>query len=193
MAGVRENRSPEGRMMALADADGVADEILGLLRPWCLRCEIAGSVRRRRPSVRDIQVVAVQHVWRGMATDLFGRVGDKEPARLLWDLLDALEKEGRLRQTKRGPLYRQVLYRGEKADIFTTAPQNFGWTMLLRTGSRDYSAGAVRRLREVGCRSEGCRIYRDRDGSVLETPEEADAFRILEVPPLAPSRRVAWL
>jgi DNA polymerase/3'-5' exonuclease PolX len=43
----------------LAEATALATELVDLLRVFCARIEIAGSVRRRRPDIGDLELVVV--------------------------------------------------------------------------------------------------------------------------------------
>src|SRR3990167_7360212 len=49
----------EVRGMELARAQEIAAQVLAELSPFCERCEIAGSIRRRKPEVGDIEIVAI--------------------------------------------------------------------------------------------------------------------------------------
>ena len=45
----------------LAEALEVANHIQSALAPHCARVEIAGSIRRRRPSIGDVEIVCLPH------------------------------------------------------------------------------------------------------------------------------------
>ena len=45
--------------IALMEATGLAGELVALLQPACERIEIAGSIRRQRPDVGDVELVVV--------------------------------------------------------------------------------------------------------------------------------------
>ncbi len=45
--------------MELEKAQIIADQVKNKLAPFCERIEIAGSIRRRRPFVHDIDIVAI--------------------------------------------------------------------------------------------------------------------------------------
>lgn len=47
--------------MELAKAQRIAESIVDLLKPSCDRIEIAGSIRRRKPTVHDIDIVCIPH------------------------------------------------------------------------------------------------------------------------------------
>lgn len=42
-----------------ADAVAVAKELCGALKPWCERLLVAGSLRRRRAEVGDVEIVYI--------------------------------------------------------------------------------------------------------------------------------------
>jgi DNA polymerase/3'-5' exonuclease PolX len=46
--------------MQIAKATAIAERIKAELAPYTERIEIAGSVRRRKPEVKDIELVAVR-------------------------------------------------------------------------------------------------------------------------------------
>ena len=48
-----------GLRYTLAEAQRIAGAIVGQLDPSCVRLEIAGSLRRGRPDVGDIELVAI--------------------------------------------------------------------------------------------------------------------------------------
>ena len=45
--------------MKLETAKEIANDFLKLIRPFCLRAEIAGSIRREKPEVKDVEICAV--------------------------------------------------------------------------------------------------------------------------------------
>ena len=45
--------------MELYEARVITEDLLAYQRPYCERIEIAGSVRRRRPQVNDIEIVCI--------------------------------------------------------------------------------------------------------------------------------------
>src|SRR6185295_1618805 len=112
--------------LILKQADKLAAKIVAELAPFCEQIEVAGSIRRRRPVVNDIDIVVLP----------------------LADQVNAL-RERVLRNTdpiSDGPqviLTRlsngvQVdLWIAErpKKDLFSSVPTNFGVLFLTRTGS----------------------------------------------------------
>ena len=84
----------------LAKARGFAQIIAARLAPYCERIEIAGSIRRKRETVGDIELVAISR--RG--TNLLGEPTDQQ---LVDQPLLAMEREGYLgKPTKDGDRYK---------------------------------------------------------------------------------------
>lgn len=46
-------------MIPLATADKLAAKIVAGLEPLCLKIEVAGSIRRRRATVNDVDIVCI--------------------------------------------------------------------------------------------------------------------------------------
>jgi len=51
-----------GVRVPLADARVIAESLMAALGPGCERIEIAGSIRRGRPDVGDIELVAIPRI-----------------------------------------------------------------------------------------------------------------------------------
>jgi DNA polymerase (family 10) len=45
--------------MELQKAQSIADEIVSRLKPFCSRISVAGSIRRQKPWVRDVDIIAI--------------------------------------------------------------------------------------------------------------------------------------
>jgi len=180
----------------LADAYAVADELRLWLRPVVERIEVAGSLRRGKPEVGDIELVAVPR-FEADTVDLWG-----QPVNMLERRLDWSIERGWLARPpdgKRGPRYSKLRHpeSGLQVDLFSVIePAQFGLIFLIRTGPAAYSqwlmtealrrglhvaAGALRR--GFACRRATCTC------PIMPTPEEADVYAALRLPYLAPERR----
>jgi len=60
--------------MKLSEARLIAEDFLGGIDQYCKRAIIAGSVRREKPEVKDIEIVAEPQLM--MEVDLFGHITD---------------------------------------------------------------------------------------------------------------------
>lgn len=129
----------------LGAAQRLAERIRGALASACTRIEVAGSVRRRKAIVGDIEVLAMPLMQAG----LFG-----QPARsLLSDRLAELVMAGRLlRPVLAGGLHRAypIASRPEvKLDLYIVpgepveAADTWGMQLAVRTGPADFSRRLV--------------------------------------------------
>lgn len=175
--------SPEKPKWPLQQARTLGKNLLTRLSPACEHIEIAGSIRRQKPEVGDIELLAIPKF--GKASDLFGEV-DTSRVNQLWELVDGLARDGdtRLQYTKAGDRYRQFLVPAEgerliKVDLFTCARDNWGWAFLVRTGSANFSHHIASRLNAAGYTSKDfwiCGIAGTADR--METPAEEDVFAL---------------
>lgn len=85
----------------LASALCVAEAVLAELAPGCERIALAGSARRRKPQVSDLELVAIPRP----QTDLYGT----PTGSLLDPILEGLVAAGRMQSIKGGSRYKQFL------------------------------------------------------------------------------------
>lgn len=127
--------------MRLDEAQRCAGEVAELLQPACDRLLVCGSVRRRKPEVGDIEIVAVPK--RGNARPTFGEPATALPP--LEALVANLVRWGELRRhpsnPKDGAKYKTFWHpRGRiGVDLFIAEPSNFGNLVAIRTGDADFS------------------------------------------------------
>lgn len=176
----------------IADMEAIADDLARRLRPACERLEIAGSIRRRRPEVGDIEVVALPRFEdreRASQATLFepAKPPRTERVNLLWESLDALG----VTYSKRGPVYRQFSWAGARVDIYTCERGNWGWILFHRTGPGYLRAKIGSMLVARGFAAVDGWIWDARGMSIdrVETPEEDYVFRLLGIPRLPPDQR----
>lgn len=180
-----------GPKKPLAEAERVARALVEALAPACERIEIAGSVRRKKPEVSDLELVAVPRLIDGASVDLFS----PPPKESLLDIfLRDLERSGRLVQhpTSKadGPRYKKrwAPKAGMQVDLFVVLPPaEWGAIFAIRTGPADYSARAVTALRSRGLRCEGGQVWRG--NTVLPCPDEASFFAHCGMPLVPPEDR----
>src|SRR5262245_1970482 len=51
------SRTTPDQRLPLAQAIILAEEVCDVLRPFCTRLEVVGSIRRQRPTIGDIEIV----------------------------------------------------------------------------------------------------------------------------------------
>jgi DNA polymerase/3'-5' exonuclease PolX len=189
-----EQRYPIGR------ARDVAQGLRLLLEPYCERVEIAGSIRRARPEVKDIELVAIPRVEDAAGTDLWGT---PEARDLLADKLLGLSADGLLvpravevhradgtveTQRRVGQSYQALVCEGIPVDLFIVRPPaEWGVIFAIRTGPGDFGQRLVTDCQRYFRRVEGGRVLHL--GQHVPCPEEADFFRALGQPWVEPSER----
>ncbi|MBT4822840.1 MAG: hypothetical protein HN742_10835 [Lentisphaerae bacterium] len=172
----------------LEEARGVAEQLQRDLAPFASRLEVAGSIRRRKPEVGDIELVALIEP----ELDMLGEpaTDQAEP-----DIVRALRTRASY-TVKSGRKYTQVVLDeppigAVTVDLFlTSAPSCWGRLFFLRTGSSDFVMRADSYYKEQSRGTIQDLRYHAPDGHLLDTPEEADVFRIaLGIAPVSPERR----
>lgn len=173
--------------MTLANAQRVADAIVAEFAPGCERIEIAGSIRRKKEIVNDIEIVAIPK----LTTDLFGV---PDGGTLLAPIIAKHVEGGRLERIKGGDKYQQyhVVKSRCKLDLFLADAETWGCIFTIRTGSANFSHQLVTPQSQNGYCPNGMRFQGGRllrNGAAIPTPEEADVFRELGLARVEPKDR----
>jgi len=117
--------------MEINKARAIAEEIMGLLDGSCDRKVIAGSIRRRKPDVGDIEILCIPR-FEGIADSLDRRVQE-----LMFQgvLAHRLNKLGR---KVYGPKNKLMLHipSGIGIDIFSTTEECWPVSLVVRTGGK---------------------------------------------------------
>lgn len=123
-------------------ATSIADELIYQLRPGCNRIMVAGSIRRRRPMVGDIELVAIPRI--NKITDMFGNL--VEDKNYLLPLLERYPKPF----PKNGPKQKQIDLGDVMLDLYITDFDRWPVIYTLRTGSAEFSHWLVKHKRHGG-------------------------------------------
>jgi hypothetical protein len=177
--------------LPFTQAAALAVELLELLRPSCERIEIAGSLRRRKSTVGDLELVAISRA--EVITNLLDEpVGERH---LIFDRLN--EPDPRITdRTLAGVRHRQFKFRGFPVDLFVVAPPTWGVLYTIRTGNAIFSHWVVSQRRIGGGLPDHLfiqdgRLHSRDTGITFDTPEEADVLRQLALPgDLAPDHPI---
>ena len=160
--------------MKYKEALAIAEKVKALLAPHCDRIKIAGSIRRRKPNVNDIEIVAIPKPY-----DIGLFESGITPVVNQWQ---KVKGELPCKYTQR------TLPEGINLDLFLVDRVNWGYQFALRTGSADYShkvLGAA--WVERGYKGEGG--YLCTNGVRIAIPEEKDLFRRIGVLYVEPELR----
>jgi DNA polymerase/3'-5' exonuclease PolX len=182
----------------------LAVEAVKLLAPYCTRIAIAGSIRRGKAMVGDIEIVC-QPAEMALPSGKKGFIHIKQDG-VKW-ICDRLREDGvfepRLNMSGNpeawSDRHKRAFYQGAKLDLFIVQPdRSWGYTMLLRTGPGDANGVLVTKL---GVRNHDGNLgilpaaYQFREGELwrnelhIPTPEEKDVFAALDLPYMPPPLR----
>lgn len=165
----------------------LAEQFKEMIAPACKRIEIAGSLRRQKEEVKDIEIVCIP---KRLKDERIGIAKRSEVDRCL----EAYQKKGRLQIIKNGPRYKQIVLIKKdetpliKADIFLVVPPaQWGVIFLIRTGPASFSKWIVSIKKPQGFKFKDGRILckvprslpRKFDWIQQSTPEEEDVFKVL--------------
>lgn len=179
------------RTLAHALADAEAFKSLfdpSLYERW----EFAGSLRRRKSEVGDVEHVIIPRF--------------EGELNCLWHRLDELVKAGTLTKhiygdqnapgllfaggsPRWGEKYRGVDFRGFNHEIFTADLDNWGPTLAIRTGPWEFSKMLVTNLPRRGFVNEGGYVKIESTGERISVPSEEEYFKLCGVKFLPPERR----
>jgi DNA polymerase/3'-5' exonuclease PolX len=188
--------------MRLREAQKVAERLAALMSPFCLRVEVAGSVRRCCPEVKDVELVAVP-CWTerpGSMPSLFAEEAERVNVLHEWAVNEAAGaglrwiKPGTPDVVDWGPkpegkYWRALVDDSIKLDLFLAAAENYGLILAIRTGCAEFSQGLMTYAKHRTPYHVEGGYLRDREGAVLETPEERDVFKALKLDYVLPRER----
>ncbi len=173
-----------------------AEEIVDCLSGYCERVVIAGSLRRKREEVHDIEILYIPKIVRRPSDhDLFADVLIDSASEFLDGLLkaDLLSK----RPNKNGvfawgPKNKLAIHvpSGIAVDFFATDEEKWWVALVIRTGGKDtnlkLTTGAQAKGRSLN--AYGCGVTNS-DGSITRASSERHVFELCGVPYLEPTQR----
>jgi len=159
------------------EAYSIAANIIELLQPYSIRCEIAGSIRRKKSEVKDIEIVCIPKPYQtGLFQDGIAEVVNQ------WQKVKGELEYGGCKYTQR------ILPQGIKLDLFFAEKENWGLIFAIRTGSAEYSHKILANAWvKKGYKSEGGYLFQN--GKKFEVHEEKDLFKRIGVEYVAPEHR----
>ena len=176
----------------LIQAKSIAGEVIDLLQSAFVNLHVAGSVRRGKPQVSDIELVGIP-----VSTTLFKQ------------LTSSLEQDGIITKHdykpenyhpsyRWGDAYRGFNYKGMLIEVFCAEPETFGYIYWLRTGPGEANTAVMYWLKQRQSpvrMADGAVWYVEYHGdeyqriSQLRVPDEHTLFDLINVPFVPPSQR----
>lgn len=175
-----KEKRPYQQVMAMASA------LIERLRPTCERIEVAGSLRRGKSMVGDIEIVAIPRVIPNLLGEPSGQTE-----------LDALLSGWPVTMTKNGAKYKQFTITGTsgasyQVDLFLPDMATWAVVYMIRTGSSEFSRRMVTARSQAGYRPDHLRVEAGRvwqNGRALDVPDERDLFDLWGMGYVEPNSR----
>ena len=115
--------------MQLARAAKLALQLVDQLGPYCDRIAVAGSIRRQKPEVKDIDIVAIPNEDNLMSSGYF------DQRQLVACLADPRQKA----IGPNGLKLSRFKYHAADVDIYWATPETWATLLLIRTGSKEHN------------------------------------------------------
>ena len=175
LAGIQEHRQHTSRML-LIEAERFVEPLVGYLRatPEVERLEVAGSYRRRRETVGDIDLLAIATV-----------PGPVMEAFLHYPQVAQVLAAGDTRSSVN-------LGSGLQVDLRVVPPDCYGAALVYFTGSKEHNVKLRRRAVEQGLRISEYGVFRIHDDmreELVAGREEADVYASVGLPWIPPELR----
>lgn len=169
--------------MIYSQAKSIADGLLEKFAPYCDRISIAGSVRRKKSEVHDIEIVAIPKIID--EPNVFDEIGKREfPSDLFLPY----------KMIKNGSRYKQMeLPEGINLDLFIVIePAQWGVIFTIRTGPADFSHKLVTLKSFGGYLPGDCKVHDGgvyRGGALIPMPDEKDFLEFVGLGWIEPEAR----
>lgn len=141
--------------VSLERAQRTAEQVIKRLAPYCKRIQVAGSIRRKKPEVKDIEILLIPN-----------------PSES-WQLNSAIKALGN--RIKGGPKYVQVDVGTCMVDLFFATEQNWGTLLLIRTGSAENNIRLCTRARDLNMalHADGSGLFNAEDKRIAGDTEQS--------------------
>jgi DNA polymerase/3'-5' exonuclease PolX len=169
----------------IVNAKIIAQRIIDKMTPFCEKIEVAGSVRREKETVGDIEIVAIPKILN--IEDLFG---NNSGTQIYFPGFNFSEIGTII---KGGNKYKQIDAGVAVVDLFIVIPPaEWGVIFTIRTGNGAFSKLSVTQKSYGGflpsnCKIKDGRVYRS--GKYYPTPEECDFLRLIGHEGITPQER----
>ncbi len=135
----------EKNKMELQEALKIADKLVAQLEPYCEIINIAGSCRRKKAFVKDIELVCLPKMEKVERFDLFGPIENDRLSRSQ-HFCQIVKKLGRIIDGKTyGRKMKIVLPENIALDLFMPNDYDYYRIFATRTGSAEYSKNIIAR------------------------------------------------
>jgi DNA polymerase (family 10) len=169
---------------SLEEASSLGERILEVIEPLVERAVIAGSIRRRKSLVHDIDIVLIP-----ASSDVPGTPFKFDVDFFPNGVIDAIAANfDDVEVIKKGPALSQIKMKGIPVDLYASNEDEWGVHLLRWTGSQEHNIMLCMRAKEKGYR---LRISRGliSNGKVIAARSEEDIFDALDMDYVEPWER----
>ena len=170
-----------------AEALIVAESLLASLSPACDRIELAGSIRRGRPDVGDIELLCIPKA----GDNAFYHDDLDEVLRAMMACQRLAPRPSKIGTHTYGPKNKLLVHvpSGIPVDVFSTDAKNWGMAFVVRTGPAELNIRMMARFKSIGFAGHAYGGVTNRQGQEIECPDEETVFRLLGWPYMPPEQR----
>jgi len=167
------------RDLARAEVEPLAFKINGAIEPYCVKAQIAASVRRRKPTVNDIDIVVQPkpQSWIKIIKQIrrqFDAITEKQGKKLvmLYVPFESKQAQGYV-----------------KVDLYQASESTWGILLLIRTGSAKHNIYLCNLAIRKGYRLAYSKGLINEKREIIASKTERDVFQALELPVIPPQER----
>lgn len=172
------------KQISFEEATPIVEKYLELLKPKCERIEPAGSYRREKKFINDIEFVCIPSTMQ-IEDGLFGFKEERAP-----EFIKLVDSFVRVKGNGEGKYTQLILPEGGiHLDLFMTTKDQWGVIFMIRTGSAAFSQRMVTECKDNGYYVQDGFLWRKRDNVMIPVPEEEDFFSITKLPYIKPYAR----
>lgn len=183
------------RQIPREEALALANDLRLTLEPYCERIEIAGSLRRHRPTVGDIEILLIPRIEHRSGGDLFlGQQVDLAATALKTMTItgELVMRPSKIGVATWGPLNYLGRHRSSiPVDFFFTRPENWWVSLVFRTGGKTHNLKLTTGANKLGysLNAYGCGVTHRRTGEVTPSTSERHVHELCGVPYCPPEER----
>jgi len=152
--------------MKLQQAETISKNFLSEIKEFCERIEIAGSIRRKKPEVNDIDIVLIP--------------------RQREHLIQRIRKISRVEV--QGKKLIRTEYSNMQIDVYFATEETWGILLLVRTGSKEHNIKLCQHAINKGMKLSSEKGLM-KDGKVIASKTEEEVFKGLEMGYVKPEDR----
>ena len=152
--------------MKLQEAKTIAQTVKKVLTPYCDRIEIAGSIRRGKPIVHDINIVLIEKPESALII----------PPSLLATIVAITLNGGKIKRLHYGDADINI-------DIYTATPASWSTLLLIRTGSKENNIRLAIAAKRKGwqLKANGDGLFNNH-GDRITGDTEQSIYQVLDIP-----------